>query len=587
MSFREVRVFEVREVLRWWMRGDGLRVVSDRSGMDRKSVRRYVEAAVAAGVDREGGEDQLNDLLLGVIIEAVRPHRRDGHGAAWAVCVANHDVLKGWLVDDGLTAVKAGELLGRRGVTVPERTLHRYALGVLGVGRSARGTTVRVADGDPGIEVQVDYGKMGLLADSATGKRRMVWALIFTAVYSRHCYVHVGFAQTTEQTIAGFEAAWEFFGGVFKVAVPDNMSAIVSKADPTEPRFNEAFHDYATSRGFLIDACRVRTPTDKPRVERVVHFVRGSYWAGEEFTDVEDAQRRAVEWCRGRAGMRIHGTIQCRPLELFAVEEQPLLGPAPAEVYDVPRYAEPKVHRDHHIEVDKALYSIPGALIGQRVQVRSDSRLVRVSHRGQLIKVHPRTAPGGRVTDPEDLPAERTAYALRDLDHLRRLAAGAGPAIGVYATAVLEHPLPWTKMRQVYKLLGLVKRWGPERVNAACQRALDAEAVDVGLIGRMLERATEHGNSSDPAATNPGQGAVDPTTPTGPARFARDAGHFATRTKRPRPARPDQPALQLLSTPPSDATTAAAADTGGAVADLDGAVADLDGAVTDIEGGVG
>jgi hypothetical protein len=72
MSFREVRVFEVREVLRWWMRGDGLRVVSDRSGMDRKTVRRYVEAAVAAGVDREGGDEQLNDLLLGVVVEAVR-----------------------------------------------------------------------------------------------------------------------------------------------------------------------------------------------------------------------------------------------------------------------------------------------------------------------------------------------------------------------------------------------------------------------------------------------------------------------------------------------------------------------------------
>ena len=68
-----------------------------------------------------------------------------------------------------------------------------------------------------------------------------------------------------------------------------------------------------------------------------------------------------------------------------------------------------------HIEVDKALYSIPGALIGQRVQVRSDSRLVRVSHRGQLIKVHPRTTPGGRITDAEDLPAEReVSLTLRD-----------------------------------------------------------------------------------------------------------------------------------------------------------------------------
>src|SRR3546814_4169528 len=80
---------------------------------------------------------------------------------------------------------------------------------------------------------------------------------------------------------------------------------------------------------------------------------------------------------------------------------------------------------------------------------------------------------------------------MRDLDKLQRLAAGHGPAVGPYATALLDIPLPWTKMRQVYALLGPVKKWGPERVNAACERALDAEAINVGLIGRMVARGTE------------------------------------------------------------------------------------------------
>jgi len=97
--------------------------------------------------------------------------------------------------------------------------------------------------------------------------------------------------------------------------------------------------------------------------------------------------------------------------------------------------------------VAKALYSIPGNLIGAQVDVRADRALVRVSYRGQVVKVHPRQGAGGRVTDPADLPADRTAYTMRDLDHLRRLAAGHGPAIGVYAAAILDHPLPWTKMR--------------------------------------------------------------------------------------------------------------------------------------------
>ncbi|MGH9267758.1 MAG: Mu transposase domain-containing protein [Acidimicrobiales bacterium] len=200
-------------------------------------------------------------------------------------------------------------------------------------------------------------------------------------------------------------------------------------------------------------------------------------------------------------------------------EYAPRLSPAPATPYDLPIYATAKVHRDHHIEVARALYSIPGNLIGQRVDVRADAALVRVFCRGALVKVHPRTAPGGRSTDPADLPAERTTYAMRDLDALARMAAKAGPNVGAYASAVLDHPLPWTKMRQVYALLGLVKRWGPERVDAACARALEAEAVSVGLIGRMLEKGTESAPAATPAPV---------PEPAGKARFSREDEHFAT-----------------------------------------------------------
>lgn len=142
MAFREVRVFEIREVLRLWLRGEGLRSIERLGPVDRKTARRYVAAAQECGLIRDGGEGQLSDALLGAVCEQVRPHRLDGHGAAWATLVAHHDQIATWLTKDGLTVVKAGELLARRGVVVPERTLHRYALEVLGVGRSARGTTV-------------------------------------------------------------------------------------------------------------------------------------------------------------------------------------------------------------------------------------------------------------------------------------------------------------------------------------------------------------------------------------------------------------------------------------------------------------
>jgi hypothetical protein len=188
----------------------------------------------------------------------------------------------------------------------------------------------------------------------------------------------------------------------------------------------------------------------------------------------------------------------------------------------VPLYATAKVHRDHHIEVARALYSVPGNLIGARVDVRANRLLVRIYARGQLVKVHPRQAPGRRSTDPADLPAEKTVYAMRDLDRLRRMAARHGPAVGAYAAALLEVPLPWTKMRQVYALLGLVKKWGAERVDAACARALDAEAVNVGLIGRMLERGAEQATPPTPATATVIAG-----------RFARDPDHFAVRRRSP------------------------------------------------------
>ena len=521
MTYREVRVFEIREVLRLWLRGEGFRSIERMAQLDRKTVRRYVAAAEALGLVRDGGEAQLTDELMGGVVEAVRPHRSDGQGAPWRLLVAHHDQVKAWL-DSGVTAVKVQRLLARRGVVVPVRTVQRYAAQECGAGRTPA-STVRLADGAPGDECQVDFGRMGLVFDRETDRRRVCQGLVFTACLSRHCFVWLTFAQTTEAVIEGFEAAWAFFGGVFRTVIPDNLKAIVETADATEPRFNQAFVEYAQARGFAIDPARVRRPQDKGRVERNVAYVQASFFAGEDFADLPDAQRRAEEWSTLVAGLRIHGTTQARPAEVFAVEERHLLLPPPAEAYDLPTYPHPLVARDHHIEVDKALYSVPGNRIGHHVDVRADRSLVRIFHRGQLIKVHARTHVGGRQTDPADLPEEKTPYAMRDVEHLKAMAAAHGPAIGAYAAVLLDTPLPWTRMRQVYALVGLVKRWGAERVDAACARAIDAEAVSgVKLIGRMLERATERERT------------VEPTPPPAPpGRFARDAGHFAVATQLP------------------------------------------------------
>ena len=511
MAFREVDVIEVREVLRWWLDGAGLRTIAERAGVDRKTARRYVEAAQAAGLSRDAGLSALCDELIGAVIAAVRPARPNGHGAAWDLLTARKDDITKW-VKDGLTIVKIEVLLTRSGTTVPYRTLHRFAAEECGF--RARGTSMRVLDGEPGVECQIDFAQMGFITDTETGRRRKVHALIFTAVLSRHMFVHLSYSQTLTEVIAGCEAAWAYFGGVFKVLIPDNLKPVVIDADPVNPRLSVGWLDYAQHAGFATDPARVRSPQDKPKVERVVQYVRGNFFAGESFDSLPAAQAAATEWCMTTAGMRIHGTINARPLEVFNDLERVALLPVPP-AYDVPLLRSVKVHRDFHIEIGKALYSVPGDYIGAQLDARADSQLVKLFHRGQLVKTHPRQPAGGRRTDPADLPEERVGYAMRDLDRLRATATRHGENIGIYTHRLLDDPLPWTRMRAVYRLLGLVRRYGPGPVDAACGTALDLDVVSVSKIAAMLTKALENTTPVLPAAAGHPAG-----------RFARDPGEF-------------------------------------------------------------
>ncbi len=521
MGFREVSVVEVREVLRGWLEGAGLRKAAERAGVDRKTARRYVEAAQAEGLVREDDIGALTDELIGAVVTVVRPARPNGHGASWEILLGWEEQICGWVAggqgQPPLSIVKIEELLARQGCRVPYRTLHRFA--VERCGFRVKTTTVRVADGEPGVECQIDFAQMGFILDLETGKKRRVHALIFTAVVSRHMFVWLTYSQTLAAMIAGCETAWGFFGGVFKVLIPDNLKAVVTAADAVNPRLSTGWLDYAQHVGFATDPARVRTPQDKPRVERVVQYVRGNFWAGETFIDLADAQARVTAWCSDRAGMRIHGTTAQRPLEMFNQLETPCLLEVPAP-YDVPVFTRVKVHRDFHVEVARALYSVPEQWIGQHLDARADSDLVKLystgSGAGQLVKTHPRQPPGGRSTDRLDLPEHKAGYAIRDLTQLITACAGHGVNIGIYAERLLDDPLPWTRMRSVYRLLGLVRRYGPGPVETACSRSLDLDVISVSKIASMLEKAIEREQPVLPIAAG---------SPTG--RFARDPAQYA------------------------------------------------------------
>jgi len=519
--YREVTMVEVKEVLRLWSEGVPKKRLAAQLGLDPKTVRRYLRAAAATGWRAESGtvsDEQVRDVLL-----ALHPGGGRPRGDSWTRCGDQRETIHRWL-KGGLRLTKIRKLLARQGVVIPYPTLHRFAVLELEFGRTA--TTIPVLDGEPGQELQVDTGWVGWLTlPLLARKRRRFRAWIFTAVRSRYRFVYPTFEETTARAIEACEAAWDFFGGLFTVLIPDNTKAIIIDPDPLAPRITPAFLEYAQARHFHIDAARVRHARDKARVERAVPGVRDDCFAGEVLTTIDEARAHARHWCFEEYGLRRHSRTQRRPREHFEIEEHPVLLAAPTTPYDIPLWNEPKVGRDQLAVVDKALYSLPHRYVGHVLTARADGQLVRFYQRGLLIKTHPRQPPGGRSIDATDFPVERSVYALRNVTALQQQATSYGEAIGRFAAALLDSPLPWTRMRRVYALLGLTRRYGAARVNEACVTALAADMLDVTRLKRMLERA--------PAPTDAPPARVIPL-----ARFLRPASQYAL------PLRPAAPSSE-------------------------------------------
>ena len=513
MAYKEVLRVEISEVIRRWRAGHSQRRIASGTGLSRDTVARYITAAAALGVSREGGELSEEQLSRLAVIGQPGPRRVETPSedvlAPWA------DQIHRWLTGDRLQLTRVQELLAERGCRVSYASLQRFVARRNWRRRSK--ATVRMEDTPPGEVVEVDFGRLGLIHDPQTGRRRAVWALLLVLGYSRHCFVWPTFGQTLEDVIAGLESAWAFFGGIPKYLVIDNCPPAVATADPLHPVFTRGFLEYSQRRGFIADAARVRHPKDKPKVERGVPYARERFFKGGEFRDLADVREQARRWCRDVAGLRIHGTTRRKPLVVFQDEERQALLPWDGEAYEIADWREAKVHQDHHIQCRQALYSVPSSLCppGQKVEVRVDSKLVRIYHRGQLIKTHVRQPRGGRATDPEDYPAHLSAYTTRAPDGIKSKAGELGPAVAEFADHLFAGPLPWARIRQGHKLLRLGERYTAKRLDAACRRALDVDLIDVRRVERILVQALEQ-------ETTP-----ELPTPLPEGRFARPGSVFA------------------------------------------------------------
>lgn len=535
MAYRELGMWEVLDVLQRVHRGEAKSAIERVTGRTRKTIHRYLKAAAKAGW--EPGRCEPDEALAAQVAQRLRPGPAAlGSGGVAERLAPHRDQLRAWLVPEGcargLRLSKARALLARQGVTVPYSTLHRYAVEHCGF-QDARRITVRRAECAPGELAEVDFGRLGLVFDPETGRRRVAHALLVTLVYSRHQYVHVTFAQKVDDLIGGLEDAWVFFGGVPARVVLDNLKAAVTKADRYDPIFSRTFAEYAAWRDFVVDAALPRHATGKPHVERNVQYLRESFFRGETFVDGAHVQREAIRWCVEVAGQRTHGTTRRRPLVVFEDEEKASLRPLERARFDPPSWAECKVHGDHHVQFQKALYSVPTRHVGKTVWVRGDAKLVRIFVGGECVKTHERMREGGRSTDYNDYPAELAPYAMRDPEAVIREARRVGEHVGRFAEQLLAGPFPWSKLRQAQKLLRLANKYGRARVDVACRRAVYFELWSVKRVVQILESDLAQASEAEPPR---GQLVLLPTA----ARFLRPAESF-THTERRTTTHGDQP----------------------------------------------
>jgi hypothetical protein len=235
-------------------------------------------------------------------------------------------------------------------------------------------------------------------------------------------------------------------------------------------------------------------------------YVRDSFWRGRSFGSVPDMQARAVQWCTGIAGRRAHRSLDgAQPLALFEAVEAPALLPLPAAPFELVRWVPAKVAPDCHINVGKVLYSVPWAHIGKQIDARVGDSVVEVFAGGQLIKTWPR-AEGGRRTDYTDYPPEKIAFFMRTPVWCRSRAEGLGDHVaelvtGLLADKALHH------LRAAQGILALADKYGPERLDAACRRALQVGDPAYRTVRGILAVGADQQMNTNPA------GAASAATP--------------------------------------------------------------------------
>jgi transposase len=307
---RTFEVIDVVEILIHWYAGRSQHELSTSLGVDRKTARKYLAPAVAAGL-APGGPPMSEQDWRGLVCEWF-PELADARlrQVSWPVIEPHRDYVATQLKAGVTAATVHQRLVDEHGLTVSVASLRRWVRANLPEDARRGAVTVLRDTPPPGQEAQIDYGQLGMWLDPRTGRRRTVWAFVMVLAHSRHMFVRPTLSMDQAEWTAAHVEAFAFFGGVPARLVPDNLKTGVDKPDLYDPKINRSYAELAAHYGVLVDPARAFKPKDKARVERPMPYVRDSFWRGREFTSLEDMRTAAVAWSSDVAGQRA-----CRPLE--------------------------------------------------------------------------------------------------------------------------------------------------------------------------------------------------------------------------------------------------------------------------------
>jgi transposase len=339
----------------------------------------------------------------------------------------------------------------------------------------------------PGEEAQVDFGQ-GAYIQQSDSRRYRPHVLRIVLGYSRKAYSEVVRRQTTESFLRALENAFWHFGGVPQRLVLDNLRAAVTRADWYDPEINPKVRSFAQHYGIALMPTKPYTPRHKGKVERGVDYVQENALKGRLFADLTQQNRFLLTWEQTVADTRIHGTTKQQVGKLFVAVERAALQPLPRERFPCFHEGRRQVHRDGHVEVARAYYSVPPEYLKRAVWVRWDGRLVRIfTEQMKLISTHVRQEPGQFSTQKQHLAERKISGLERGVDWQLGKVRSLGPHCTRWAEAMLQE----RGVEGGRVLQGLLALAGQHRVadlEQVCDTAMSYKAYQLRTLRTLLSQ---------------------------------------------------------------------------------------------------